>query len=62
MAEPSGQPYSFTHPGAVAPANGVPARWLVVDDDLALGCESANPLLQIEQWGQEVLRRQATSS
>ncbi len=24
-----------------------------VDDDIALGCECANPALQIERWGQE---------
>ena len=24
-----------------------------LDDDLALGCECANPLLQIERWSQE---------
>ena len=23
------------------------------DDDVALGCESADPALQIERWGQE---------
>ena len=23
------------------------------DDDIALGCECANPALQIERWGQE---------
>lgn len=23
------------------------------DDDLAIGCECANPVLQIERWGQE---------
>ena len=31
------------------------ARWLSEHDDLALGCESADPALQIERWGQEVL-------
>ena len=31
------------------------ARWQSVDDDLALGCECADPALQIERWGQEVL-------
>ncbi len=28
------------------------ARW-VIDDDIALGCECANPALQIERWGDE---------
>lgn len=30
------------------------ARQPQVDDDLALGCECADPWLQIERWGQEV--------
>jgi hypothetical protein len=30
----------------------VPA-FLAEDDDYALGCECANPALQIERWGQE---------
>jgi hypothetical protein len=38
------------------------ARWLGIDDDVALGCESAYPFLQIERWGQEVLPFPATSS
>lgn len=25
-----------------------------VEDDIPLGCECANPALQIERWGQEV--------
>lgn len=31
----------------------VQARWLSPENDLALGCECANPALQIERWGQE---------
>jgi hypothetical protein len=30
------------------------ARWLEIDDDVALGCECADPALQIERWGQEI--------
>jgi len=37
-------------PGALA---GTTAHWLSLDDDLALGCECADPALQIERWGQE---------
>lgn len=29
------------------------AHWLSVEDELALGCECANPALQIERWAQE---------
>lgn len=29
------------------------ARWLTDDEDCVLGCESANPALQIERWGHE---------
>ena len=36
----------------LAPAGQLPLQW-TEDDDLALGCESANPALQIERWGQE---------
>lgn len=28
-------------------------RWLDIDDDVALGCECADPSLQIECWGKE---------
>jgi hypothetical protein len=31
----------------------VESRWLSPDSDYALGCECANPVLQIERWGQE---------
>jgi len=54
MAEPSHPPHSLTQPGTVMPATGAPPRWLRVEDDLALGCESADPSLQIEHWRQEV--------
>jgi len=30
------------------------ARWLALHEDIGLGCESADPSLQIERWGQEV--------
>jgi hypothetical protein len=33
------------------PGVQLPVQW--TDDDLALGCECANPALQIERWGQE---------
>ena len=29
-------------------------RRVPVDEDLALGCECADPALQIERWGQEI--------
>ena len=36
------------------------ARWLAEQDDLALGCECANPALQIERWSQEAPPQQRT--
>ncbi|MBG9387797.1 hypothetical protein [Caenimonas aquaedulcis] len=30
------------------------AGWFDIDDDVALGCECADPALQIERWGQEM--------
>jgi hypothetical protein len=62
MAQPSQQPHFFTQPGTVMPITGAPPRWLHVEDDLALGCESADPALQIEHWGQEVLQFRPSSS
>jgi hypothetical protein len=62
MAEQFPQPHSFTQPGIVMPIAGVPPRWLRAEDDLALGCESADPSLQIEHWGQEVLQFRPSSS
>ena len=29
------------------------ARWLTDEADFALGAECANPMLQIERWGQD---------
>lgn len=29
---------------------------LTADEDIALGCECADPALQIERWGQEALQ------
>jgi hypothetical protein len=38
----------------------LPAHW-PEDDDIAWGCECANPALQIERWGQEVPQPTAKS-
>lgn len=48
-----------THPTAPATAGVSPAsldaasRWATEDYDFALGCECADPTLQIERWGQQ---------
>lgn len=39
---------------AAAPVDA-PSAPFAPDDDLALGCECANPALQIERWWQEAL-------
>ena len=46
-------PFSGTRPSAGLV--DTTARWLSADEDLALGCECADPSLQIERWGQEAL-------
>ena len=53
MFEPSQQPLPVNrpHPGLVDAGASLPE----LEDDLALGCESAYPWLQIERWRQEVL-------
>jgi hypothetical protein len=38
------------------------ARWLGFDDDLAFGCECADPALQIERWREEATSSPAGSS
>jgi hypothetical protein len=55
MPDPSQQPLPFNgaRPGAALVETS--ARWLSTDEDLALGCECADPALQIERWGQEAL-------
>jgi hypothetical protein len=40
-------------PSAAMPAAVDGAAVPVFDDDLALGCECADPALQIERWAQE---------
>jgi len=42
---------STTSPGLGAADDARP-QWCG-DDDVVLGCECANPALQIERWGQE---------
>lgn len=47
------------------PADAVleaPSRWVDDDGDLMLGCECANPALQIERWGQDEAGMQALAS
>lgn len=53
MPDPSTQPLQFDGARAAAALAATSAPWLPVDDDLALGCECANPALQIERWAQE---------
>jgi hypothetical protein len=44
------QSLASTHSPAFEPGDA--GRWLL-DDDIPLGCECANPALQIERWSQE---------
>lgn len=46
-------------PGAVIDAA---SRWVQDDDDVVLGCECANPALQIERWGQDDAGTQTLAS
>jgi hypothetical protein len=50
----SSSPLTLQSPPAAAAA-GTKAPWLPDPDDLALGCECADPFLQIERWPQEAL-------
>jgi len=55
MPDPSQQPLPFDGKRPAAALVDVSARWLSKYDELELGCECANPALQIERWGQETL-------
>ncbi len=53
MPDPTPLPHQFDRSPPAAALVGVPAYGLSVDEDIALGCECADPALQIERWGQE---------
>lgn len=50
---PMSHQFDRNPPAAALVAN---AYRLSVDEDVALGCECADPALQIERWGQEALQ------
>jgi len=60
MPDTAQQPLSPDRTRPAAELLDAGARWPSPDDDLALGCECANPMLQIERWGPEVLAAPAT--
>jgi hypothetical protein len=62
MSEPSQYPPVTHRSAAAASVVATTARWLGVEDDFALGCECADPSLQIERWGQEVVALPSNSS
>ena len=53
MPDQNLQPHQDTATRAAAVLVDTRASWLAPDDDLALGCECADPALQIERWAQE---------
>jgi hypothetical protein len=63
MAEQNQQSHPFNtgnHPAASIVATT--AWWLGIADDLAFGCECADPALQIDHWREEALVSPADSS
>jgi hypothetical protein len=65
MAEQIQQPLSCAGAGNHQPSASVvatSARWLGFADDLAFGCECADPALQIERWREEATLSPASSS
>jgi hypothetical protein len=63
MAEQNTQSLPF-NPGHQPAAHGVAstACWLGIADDLAFGCECADPALQIDRWREEALMSPSSSS
>jgi len=56
MPEPTQLPHQFDRNPPAADWVGTTSCRLSMDDDVALGCECADPALQIERWGQEALQ------
>lgn len=55
MTEPMRYPPASIKPPPAAGVLDTTARWLGIDEDIAFGCESADPSLQIDLWGQETV-------
>lgn len=53
MSSMSQQRSFHTTPDPAAVVIDAAARWVGDDDEVVLGCECANPALQIERWAQE---------
>lgn len=62
MSEPSRQLPASTYPRLAASQVETTAHWVDVADDVAFGCECADPCLQIERWAQEIFPSPTTSS
>lgn len=55
MHDPTQLPHQFDRNPPAAALAGTTSYRLSMDEDIALGCECADPALQIERWGQEAL-------
>lgn len=53
MPDQNPLPHQFDRNPPAAALVGASAYRLSADEDIALGCECADPALQIERWGQE---------
>lgn len=49
------QPTSSNAATQAAALADIAVSWPIEDPDLALGCECADPALQIERWAQEAM-------
>lgn len=56
MPDQTPTPHQLPHRLPAAGPGGAAEYRSAVDDDVALGCECADPALQIERWGQEALQ------
>lgn len=62
MVESIEKPVSLPTRESAATLVATTARWLGFADDLPLGCECADPALQIERWEEETLGRPPSAS
>ena len=61
MPDQTPMPHQFDRNPPAAALLGATALRLVVDEDIALGCECADPSLQIERWDQEAPQSSRTA-
>ena len=62
MPDQSPMPHQLPRDPVAAGLRAAHEYRVAMDEDVALGCECADPALQIERWGQETLQIELRSA